>query len=148
MEQLIFKTYTGTKTIKAAPMGAGEAKRYGAQITDETVNRNIGNDGYLVEYPDGYRSWSPKKAFEDAYRASDTFLDYMKIEHADLTDRIGKVNRACLTPGLLKPDDRNILIKQLNSMIEYAQILRERIEKAEIKLSNSQLKTPSNGTMD
>lgn len=59
MEQVIFKTYTGTKTIKAVPMGAAEAKRYGAQITDETVKRNIGNDGYLVEYPDGYRSWSP-----------------------------------------------------------------------------------------
>ena len=24
--------------------------------------------GYIVEYPDGYRSWSPKNTFEVAYR--------------------------------------------------------------------------------
>jgi hypothetical protein len=24
--------------------------------------------GYLVQYPDGYESWSPKESFEGAYR--------------------------------------------------------------------------------
>lgn len=48
-----FKTYTGTKTIKAIPMGKAEAEKVlGKSITPATA----GMDGYLVEYPDGYRS--------------------------------------------------------------------------------------------
>jgi hypothetical protein len=27
-----------------------------------------GRDGYVVIYPDGYESWSPKETFETAYR--------------------------------------------------------------------------------
>lgn len=30
-----------------------------------------GKDGYSVKYADGYTSWSPKAAFEDAYRTSE-----------------------------------------------------------------------------
>ena len=45
------KTYIGTKIIQAEPMAA--------------IN---GDEGYRVVYQDGYTSWSPKAAFEDAYR--------------------------------------------------------------------------------
>ena len=69
-------------------MGANDARRNGAAITEETVKNNIGNDGYLVQYPDGYRSWSPKKVFDEAYRLSETKVDRMKIELADLNERI------------------------------------------------------------
>ena len=44
------KKYIGTKIIKAKP---------------ESQNNR---DGYAVEYEDGYKSWSPKEAFENAYR--------------------------------------------------------------------------------
>ena len=81
------RTYIGTKTIKATPMEAEAAKQHGAQITDETVKKNIGNDGYLVEYPDGYRSWSPKKSFDEAYRLAESYLDRLRIEHEDLKCR-------------------------------------------------------------
>ena len=46
-----FKLYIGTKIIKAFPQ----------------VGVN-GTEGYGVEYPDGYISWSPKSTFEEAYR--------------------------------------------------------------------------------
>ena len=124
----IFKTYTGTKTIKAAPMGVEEAKRHGAQITDETVKKNIGNDGYLVEYPDGYRSWSPKQAFEDAYKVSETYVDRMMIELADLKVRIVKATDALYTPGRLSRDDRWAVSQQLEAMREYAERLYDRIQ--------------------
>ena len=58
------KKYIGCKIIKARPM---------ANI-DFSVNfRSLGENlryemGYMVEYPDGYKSWSPKEAFENAYR--------------------------------------------------------------------------------
>jgi len=58
------KHYIGTKFIKAEPMTqnaffekVGDAKR-----------AEDNKEGYLVEYEDGYQSWSPKYVFEKAYR--------------------------------------------------------------------------------
>jgi hypothetical protein len=46
------KAYVGSKIIKAEPQD----------------HPKTGEEGYAVEYPDGYRSWSPKRVFEAAYR--------------------------------------------------------------------------------
>lgn len=126
-EYQTFKLYTGTKTIKAMPMGANEAQRHGARLTDETVKQNIGNYGYLVEYPDGYRSWSPKAVFEKAYKLSETHIDRMKIELADLNERICKATKAVFTPGLLGHMQRSQLQQQLHAMRGYAECLYDRI---------------------
>ena len=127
VEYQTFKIYTGTKTVKAMPMGADEAQRHGARLTDETVKQNIGNDGYLVEYPDGYRSWSPKAVFEKAYKLSETHIDRMKIELADLNERICKATKAVFTPGLLDHMQRSQLQQQLSAMSSYAESLYGRI---------------------
>lgn len=60
------KTYIGTKIIEATPMCAGAAKSY----LDRPISDVHKNDdpGYLVRYPDGYESWSPAEAFDEAYR--------------------------------------------------------------------------------
>ena len=59
------KQYTGTKTVKAMPMTMTEAQKVlGRELTQSAVDE----DGYLVEYKDGYKSWSPKSVFEEAYR--------------------------------------------------------------------------------
>lgn len=125
-----FRTYTGTKTVKAAPMGANYAKHYGAQITEETINKNIGNDGYLVEYPDGYRSWSPKKVFDEAYRVSETETDRMRIELANLNERMKEVTDVLYNPygTTTSEKDRWYLDKQLDAMRLYADALSRRIE--------------------
>lgn len=47
-----FDIYIGTKIVGAIP---------GRNKTDS-------EDGYIVRYQDGYTSWSPKLAFEEAYR--------------------------------------------------------------------------------
>ncbi len=44
------KQYIGTKIITAWP------------------EEKDGREGYGVRYADGYTSWSPKEAFEEAYR--------------------------------------------------------------------------------
>lgn len=49
----IYTNYIGTKIIKAAI-----SERQGPD----------GQFGYDVIYPDGYKSWSPNDAFEEAYR--------------------------------------------------------------------------------
>lgn len=129
---IAFRMYFGTKTVAAAPMGANDARRYGAQITEETVRKNIGNDGYLVEYPDGYRSWSPKKVFDEAYRLSETKVDRMKIELADLNVRIKETADELYNPdrAFSHESDRWSLGKQLDAMREYADRLYERIDYA------------------
>lgn len=59
--------YIGTKVIKAEPMTMKEAQkvlgRKIATLKPVTVEEN----GYLVEYKGGYKSWSPKDVFEEAY---------------------------------------------------------------------------------
>ena len=59
------KQYIGTKVIMAEPMTMVEAQKVlGREIKPATVEE----DGYLVEYKDGYKSWSPKSVFDEAYR--------------------------------------------------------------------------------
>lgn len=43
--------------------------------------------GYLVEYEDGYQSWSPADVFEKAYKPSETRLDRLHIECDELRAR-------------------------------------------------------------
>lgn len=63
------KQYIGTKIVKAMPMTMTKAQEMlGREIKPATVEE----DGYLVEYKDGYKSWSPKSVFEEAYREADS----------------------------------------------------------------------------
>lgn len=89
------KKYIGTKIIKAQ------------ENEDEA-----GEDGYLVEYEDGYKSWSPKKAFEDAYRRTDGMNFGLAIEAMKKGCRVcrtgwnGKDMYICLTEGSsIRPED-------------------------------------------
>lgn len=131
--EIYLRTYTGTKTIKATPMGASDAKCYGAKITEDTIKNNIGNPGYLVEYPDGYRSWSPKKVFEDAYRLSETYLDRLRIEHEDLKNRYLKGQEFMYSEkfNILSVDEQMALSVQMDIMRKYLAVLASRIKYAE-----------------
>lgn len=125
--EIKFKQYTGTKTIYAAPMTKVEAEKLlGKSIAPATPSEN----GYLVEYPDGYRSWSPASAFETAYRVSETHVDRMKIELADLNERICKATRVINAFGTISEEERWYLKKQLEAMQMYADSLHDRIRHA------------------
>lgn len=85
------KSYIGSKIIKAVKMTDLEfeeerrlfqsadntAKAYkrgenllrtGVNLCESSERLREPKDGYKVMYPDGYLSWSPKSAFETAYR--------------------------------------------------------------------------------
>lgn len=62
-------SYIGTKLINAKPMNLGDYNNYRDWIIPENEDPN--REGYLVIYPDGYESWSPKEQFEEAYRPTD-----------------------------------------------------------------------------
>lgn len=136
-----FKQYTGTKTIMAAPMTKTEAEKVlGKSITPATPDEN----GYLVEYPDGYRSWSPASVFEAAYRVSETHVDRMKIELEELNERICKATSALymrdssLQANCALEPLWNSLREQVNIMMAYADLLTNRIRQVvgyEVKIS-------------
>ena len=58
------KQYIGIKIVKAMPMTMTKAQEVlGRELKPATVEEK----GFLVEYKDGYMSWSPKSVFEEAY---------------------------------------------------------------------------------
>lgn len=57
------KSYISTKLVKAKPMNRGEYNKF--RGWDIPKNENPDDEGYLIQYPDGYISWCPKKQFEE-----------------------------------------------------------------------------------
>ena len=57
------QSYISTKLIKAKPMTRGEYNKF--RGWDIPKNENPDDEGYLIQYPDGYISWCPKKQFEE-----------------------------------------------------------------------------------
>ena len=72
------KQYIGTKIIKAKEMTRGDYNTFRGWKIPE--NENPVDEGFLVEYSDGYISWSPKKQFEEAYRLCDDMTFGIAIE--------------------------------------------------------------------
>jgi len=121
------KKYTGTKTIMAMPMEKSEA--------EQKLNRTIDSkeeEGYFIEYPDGYKSWSPKSVFEEAYRPSETRLDRMRIEYEQVRENYLKASAFMLTEDFraLPKDSQRSLEAQSNAMYAYLGILSHRIDEA------------------
>lgn len=124
------KQFTGTKTIKACPMVLGEAEKVlGRKIDVTAVENRESEEGYLVEYEDGYRSWSPKAVFEKAYRISETHIDRMMIEREDLEKRFLAGRKFTFSEKFanLQENQKMLLRKQLDAMEAYLYTLCERI---------------------
>lgn len=83
------RTYIGTKQIKAFPMSWGD---YCKLREFEVGDKHPNTIGYIVEYPltedstpnvegfDGYVSWSPVRAFEEAYMVAEHETHLIRIE--------------------------------------------------------------------
>lgn len=63
------KKYIGTKLIEAEPMNRGDYNKYRGWTIPQ--NEDPADAGYLIRYPDGYESWSPKELFDKAHLALD-----------------------------------------------------------------------------
>ncbi|MCM1079116.1 MAG: hypothetical protein NC344_05745 [Bacteroidales bacterium] len=84
--------------------------------------------GYRVQYADGYESWSPAEPFEASYKVAETHIERMKLELAELSDKISKATKAMFNVDLLDKSQRAALRRQLKPMLEYAGVLLWRIE--------------------
>lgn len=65
--------YIGTKIIQAEPL-----------------TKEDGQYGYKVVYPDGYTSWSPVAAFDEAYRPCDAMTFGLAIEALKKGKRVAR----------------------------------------------------------
>ena len=130
------ETFTGTKTVKACPMTLGEAEKVlNRHIDISSVEHRDLTTGYLVLYSedgDNYRSWSPKEVFERAYRQSETYLDRMLIEKAEVSSRYLKGREFTFSQQFRKLTDQEqtLLRKQLDAMEQYLYLLTKRIDLA------------------
>ena len=137
------KEYLGIKTLKAKPMTLGVYNDYRGWVIPANEDSNA--NGFLVEYADGYISWSPEKAFSEAYielgvnplvetvipMKSSDFKERFKAEYAQL-----KIRTDGLTTMVtkLKNDELpfkpkcslELLTEQLVTMRKYLELLEER----------------------
>jgi hypothetical protein len=85
-EPVIMQQFTVTKTVKACKMSRKSAEEIIGRKMRADSDEIEDKHGYLVQYPDGYTSWSPAKAFEEAYRISETHIDRMLIEKEEVDE--------------------------------------------------------------
>ena len=130
--------YQGTKTLKAHPMTRGEYNAY--RGWHAPVDEDMSERGYLVEYTDGgkandrrhagYISWSPADVFEKTYRLAGTFQDRVRLEAAELREKLTKLTTFIRSPRFidLHVDERTRLCDQRDHMERYLDTLSDRIE--------------------
>lgn len=70
--------YLGVKLIEAEPMNKYEFSMNVKGVDCKEENE----EGYIVVYPDGYVSWSPKAVFEEAYRKTSGLNFGLAVEAA------------------------------------------------------------------
>lgn len=106
-------TYIRMHVVDAKPMTRGEYNKHrGWQIP---ANENPADEGYLINYPDGYVSWCPKAQFEAAGRPCDGMTFGMAIEAMKRGKKVcrkgwnGKGMYVWIMPGSTVKDCKNIV---------------------------------------
>jgi len=97
------KPYIAVKAVNAMSMSLGEYNQFRGWTIPK--DEDPATQGYLVEYSDGYKSWSPAKAFESSHLEID---DPTKITEADLDRFIGNSEE---TVSVGKLDEKTTLVK-------------------------------------
>lgn len=139
------KVYIGIKQVDAEPMTRGDYNKYRGWAIP--ADENPEDEGYLVKYPDGYVSWSPKAVFEEAYNEvgtnplidsslqmkSSDFKERFKAEYVQLTTRASGLAAMLKkykegTLSFIPRCSYELLHKQLIHMESYIKDLEERAE--------------------
>ena len=132
--------YTGTKEVLAKSMSRAEYREYRGCAVPDPESQNPLDEGYLVEYldsPNGnhpshsnYVSWSPKDVFERAYKPSQTPLERVTAERAELMEKIDKLESFLDSAASkqLPLEQVELLRKQSKFMDSYSDILSMRMD--------------------
>jgi hypothetical protein len=81
-EDMMLVRFIGVKIVNAKPM----TRMAWMESNNKAAMPPADEPGYLVIYQDGYRSWCPKRQFEEANKP----LDSMPFGHAIEAARLGK----------------------------------------------------------
>ena len=106
MDTSNLQSYLGVKVLKAVEMNLGDYnlfRGWGIPVDEDPLT-----EGYLVVYPDGYRSWSPKEAFEKCYLPLTVYNKITEVE----------IDNLLLEPTATKIDEKTTLVK-IDSAIGY-----------------------------
>lgn len=114
----------------AEPMTLTEAQKVLGREIKPAVKET---DGYLVEYDNGYKSWSPKSVFDESYKLAETFLDRMKLEFESEVDKFKKGDTFIRSEKFneLPLVARVLLYAQNKTQKMYCGLLENRIDAAE-----------------
>ena len=120
------KKYICTVEVHAEPMTKAEAEEQSGLLFDEFDNPN--HEGYLCYSATGAR-FIDKEAFETMFTCVETFIDRMEVEWKELNERTNKLFEFIHSPKCRNLEDtaRGLLEAQYRQMVEYRQILWERI---------------------
>lgn len=126
------KKYLGKKEVLASSMSMGDAYDKGLLQSGLELSRVERNkQGYLVEYSNGYQSWSPKDVFDNSYKVIDTPLDRLYLECNELSDKYNKLVFFLEKEGakeFVGDVQFGLMEEQRDLMKGYIDILKERIE--------------------
>ena len=102
--------FIGVKIVDATPMTR--------EVFEAQEGRKCGGDkhgdGYMVFYEDGYRSWSPKETFDQAYRMVDGMTFGLAIEALKMGKRVARagwngkgmwITLSCTGSKMVKAED-------------------------------------------
>lgn len=124
------KKYQGTKEVHAEPMMLGDfiETRKRNPYANDPSQHDLSESGYLVVYEDGYESWSPKEAFDKAYRPVETFVERLHVEATQLDQRIIKLQNFIHSDKFkdLELRERESLYEQIALMRVYYNIVIQR----------------------
>ena len=87
------KQFIGAKMVHAEPafrITCGAGKYEYASLGDVAPAGSKVEEGYRVQYEDGYLSWSPKAVFEAAYRETTGMSFGLAIEAAKMGKKIAR----------------------------------------------------------
>lgn len=106
-------TFIGVKMVKAEPMTKLDFEEYRGLVRSGPCGQQVpaDEDGYLICYPDGYESWSPKEVFEAAYFEID---DPTRITDEDVARFMGY-------PTVRRLDEKTTLVsvKTLTGFVQH-----------------------------
>lgn len=86
------KNFIGVKMIVAMAMVMSDAIAEHGYRPNGDQPYNDADEGYLVEYEGGYKSWSPKDVFEAAYRPTDGMPFGLAIEALKRGQRVARAD--------------------------------------------------------
>ena len=111
-KEVKMEEYIGVKVINARPANRleFETSKMNRTMQENHKLQNALAEGYIVEYPDGYVSWSPKETFEEAYRKTSGEMTFgLAIEAMKKGKKVsrrgwnGKGMYIYITPGTTGP---------------------------------------------